>query len=68
MIGAAISGRHRHRPYDQVAELRAAHGAGRACLDARAIPVELGRRRIVGGQDDVIVDVALDMLGARAGA
>ena len=32
-------------------------------VDTRAILVELGRRRMVGGQEDMIVDVALDMLG-----
>ena len=31
-------------------------------LDTRKILVELGRRRMVGGQEDMIVDVALDML------
>jgi 4-hydroxy 2-oxovalerate aldolase len=30
-------------------------------LDTRAILVELGRRRMVGGQEDMITDVALDM-------
>ncbi|MCW3836995.1 4-hydroxy-2-oxovalerate aldolase [Sphingomonas canadensis] len=34
-------------------------------VDTRAILVELGRRRMVGGQEDMIVDVALDMIGAR---
>ncbi|MGE4481941.1 4-hydroxy-2-oxovalerate aldolase [Acidocella sp.] len=34
-------------------------------LDTRAILVELGRRRMVGGQEDMIVDVALDMIKAR---
>jgi 4-hydroxy 2-oxovalerate aldolase len=39
-----------------------AHG-----LDVRAILVELGKRRMVGGQEDMIVDVALDMVRARDG-
>lgn len=34
-------------------------------LDTRAILVELGRRRMVGGQEDMIVDVGLDMLKAH---
>lgn len=36
-------------------------------LDTREILVELGRRKMVGGQEDMIVDVALDMVKARAG-
>ena len=31
-------------------------------IDTRAILVELGRRQMVGGQEDMIVDVALDLL------
>lgn len=34
-------------------------------VDTREILVELGRRRMVGGQEDMIVDVALDMLKER---
>jgi 4-hydroxy 2-oxovalerate aldolase len=34
-------------------------------IDTRAILVELGRRKMVGGQEDMIVDVALDLAGAR---
>ena len=35
-------------------------------LDTRTILVELGRRKMIGGQEDMIVDVALDMLRERA--
>jgi 4-hydroxy 2-oxovalerate aldolase len=40
----------------------AERAAGDYGLDTRAILVELGRRKMVGGQEDMIVDVALDML------
>ena len=34
-------------------------------LDVRTILIELGNRRMVGGQEDMIVDVALDLLQQR---
>lgn len=37
-------------------------------LDTRAILIELGRRKMVGGQEDMIVDVALDMVKGRDAA
>ena len=36
-------------------------------IDTRRILVELGNRRMVGGQEDMIVDVALDMAKASQG-
>jgi 4-hydroxy 2-oxovalerate aldolase len=34
-------------------------------LDTRSILVELGKRNMVGGQEDMIIDVALDMIGKK---
>jgi len=34
-------------------------------VDVREILVELGRRRMVGGQEDMITDVALDMINGK---
>ncbi|MEX2453153.1 MAG: 4-hydroxy-2-oxovalerate aldolase [Rhodospirillaceae bacterium] len=36
-------------------------------IDTREILIELGRRRMVGGQEDMIVDVALDIVKEREG-
>lgn len=36
-------------------------------IDTRDILIELGRRRMVGGQEDMIVDVALDIVKEREG-
>jgi 4-hydroxy 2-oxovalerate aldolase len=46
--------------------LRHAENASRLYgVDTRDILVELGQRRMVGGQEDMIVDVTLDILKAR---
>jgi 4-hydroxy 2-oxovalerate aldolase len=34
-------------------------------MDTREILVELGKRRMVGGQEDMIIDVALDLKRAK---
>lgn len=49
--------------------LRHAENAARTyTVDAREILIELGRRRMVGGQEDMIIDVALDILKKRGEA
>lgn len=46
--------------------LRHAENASKAYgIEAREILVELGRRKMVGGQEDMIVDVALDLLKTK---
>jgi 4-hydroxy 2-oxovalerate aldolase len=42
--------------------LHSERAAARYGLDTRDILVELGRRRMVGGQEDMITDVALDLV------
>ena len=42
--------------------LHTERAAQRFGVDSRDILRELGRRRMVGGQEDMIVDVALDLL------
>ncbi|MEL0131064.1 MAG: 4-hydroxy-2-oxovalerate aldolase [Betaproteobacteria bacterium] len=47
--------------------LHAERAAAQYGIKTIDILVELGRRRMVGGQEDMIVDVALDLLKARDG-
>ncbi|WP_371785007.1 4-hydroxy-2-oxovalerate aldolase [Streptosporangium subroseum] len=47
--------------------LHAGRAAEKYGLDVRTILMEVGRRRLVGGQEDMIGDVALDLVAAAAG-
>ncbi|GAA3836472.1 hypothetical protein GCM10022206_88220 [Streptomyces chiangmaiensis] len=48
--------------------LHSERAAARYGIDVRDILVELGQRQMVGGQEDMIVDVAIDLAAAKESA
>lgn len=44
---------------------QAEHTAEHHDLDVRDIPIEVGRRCLVGGQEDMLTDIELDLIAAR---
>jgi 4-hydroxy 2-oxovalerate aldolase len=48
--------------------LHAERAAAKFGVEPRAVLMELGRRRIVGGQEDMIIDAAAELAAARDGA
>lgn len=48
-------------------QLHAERAAARFGLDSRDILIELGKRKVVGGQEDMIIDVAAEIAKAKAG-
>jgi 4-hydroxy-2-oxovalerate aldolase len=47
--------------------LHARRAAEKFGVDARDILIEMGRRKTVGGQEDLIIEVAIDLVNARKG-
>jgi 4-hydroxy 2-oxovalerate aldolase len=48
--------------------LHSKRAAERYGVDAKDIILELGRRKVVGGQEDMIIDVAVELSRAKSGA
>jgi len=46
----------------------AEHAAAAHGLDTRTLLLEVGRRKMVGGQEDMVADIALDLAAQRAAA